>query len=187
MHDFISEGDSPSFLYLLNFNGLRSAENPTYGGWGGRFTPNATGWIDTTDVNPDTGAADRAYPQTRWVADLQNDFAARAQWGVTPRYRDANHNPTASVREGLNLRAKAAQAVTLHGRGWDPDGNQLTYRWWEYTYAGTVAMTSTTTPTTSFRIPTDAKPGDTIHLILEVTDNGTPPLKHYQRVILTVK
>jgi hypothetical protein len=40
---------------------------------------------------------------------------------------------------------------------------------------------------TSFPVPADAKPGDTIHLILEVTDDGTPALKHYQRVIVTVK
>lgn len=35
-YDFISEGDSPSFLYLID-NGLRSMEDPSYGGWGGRF------------------------------------------------------------------------------------------------------------------------------------------------------
>ncbi|GAA2375453.1 DUF1593 domain-containing protein [Dactylosporangium salmoneum] len=191
VHDFISEGDSPSFMYLLDFNGLRSSENPTYGGWGGRFATNASGWIDTTDVNPTTGANDRAYPQTRWVADLQNDFAARADWGVSSKYSDANHNPTASVREGLNLQAKVGQTLTLHGRGSDPDGNKLTYRWWEYTdadtYAGTVALSGADTATTSFTVPADAKPGDTIHLILEVTDNGIPALKHYQRVIVTVK
>ena len=34
--DHISEGDSPSFLYTLG-NGLRGFEDPTYGGWGGRF------------------------------------------------------------------------------------------------------------------------------------------------------
>ncbi|XVV08623.1 nucleoside hydrolase-like domain-containing protein [Actinoplanes sp. CA-131856] len=191
VHDFISEGDSPSFLYLLDFNGLRSSEDPTYGGWGGRFAPNASGWIDTTDINPATGAADRAYPQTRWVADLQNDFAARADWGVTPRYRDANHNPRASVREGLSLSAGAGRQVTLHGRGSDPDGDRLSYKWWQYTdadtYAGTVTLSATDKPTVSLIVPADAKTGDTIHLIFEVTDGGTPALKHYQRVILTVR
>ncbi|MFF5078399.1 nucleoside hydrolase-like domain-containing protein [Actinoplanes sp. NPDC000266] len=191
VHDFISEGDSPSFLYLLDFNGLRSSEDPAYGGWGGRFAPNATGWIDTADVNPATGAADRAYPQTRWVADLQNDFAARADWGVTPRYREANHNPRASVREGLSVAAKPGRKVTLHGRGSDPDGDRLAYRWWQYTdadtYPGTVTLDNSNKSVTSFTVPADAAPGQTIHLILEVTDDGSPALKHYQRVILTVR
>ena len=193
VHDFISEGDSPSFLYLLDFNGLRSSEDPTYGGWGGRFAlnPSSAGWIDTTDVNTFTGEPDRAFPQTRWVADLQNDFAARADWGATPHYRDANHNPRASVREGLDLKEKAGRTVTLHGRGADPDGDRLTYRWWQYTdadtYPGVVTLTGADTPTTTFTVPADARHGDTIHLILEVTDDGTPALKHYQRVIVTVK
>jgi len=34
--DYVSEGDSPAFLYSIA-NGLRNHENPTYGGWGGRF------------------------------------------------------------------------------------------------------------------------------------------------------
>jgi hypothetical protein len=35
-------------------------------------------------------------------------------------------------------------------------------------------------------VPRDATPGQTIHLILEVQDSGTPPLTRYQRVIVTV-
>jgi hypothetical protein len=39
---------------------------------------------------------------------------------------------------------------------------------------------------TSFPVPADATLGSTIHLILEVTDNGTPALTRYQRVIVSV-
>lgn len=39
----------------------------------------------------------------------------------------------------------------------------------------------------SLTIPSDAKEGDTIHLILCVTDNGTPRLTHYRRVVVEVK
>ncbi len=40
---------------------------------------------------------------------------------------------------------------------------------------------------TSFRVPKDAQPGQTIHVILEATDNGTPPLTRYQRFIVRVQ
>jgi hypothetical protein len=36
-------------------------------------------------------------------------------------------------------------------------------------------------------VPADAKPGQTIHLILEATDSGTPALTRYQRVVLTIQ
>jgi hypothetical protein len=195
IHDFISEGDSPSFMFLLDFNGLRSSEDPTYGGWGGRFTPNASGWKDTGDPlgNAVAGGPDALrFAQLRWLAEFQNDFSARIKWGVTPKYKDANHIPTASVREGLNLKAAAGQQVSLHAKASDPDKNALTYKWWEYTdadtYAGTtpVAISGADSLTPSLTIPADAKAGDTIHLILQVTDNGSPALTYYQRVIYTV-
>jgi hypothetical protein len=37
-HKFIVEGDTPSFLYLIQ-NGLGSPEYPEWGGWGGRYLP----------------------------------------------------------------------------------------------------------------------------------------------------
>jgi hypothetical protein len=39
----------------------------------------------------------------------------------------------------------------------------------------------------TFTVPSDAQPGQTIHLILEVTDDGAPALTSYQRVIATVR
>ncbi|MEO3858021.1 nucleoside hydrolase-like domain-containing protein [Acrocarpospora sp. B8E8] len=192
IHDFISEGDSPAYMYLFDFNGLRSSEDPTYGGWGGRFAPNASGWIDTSDVNPysSTATNQRRYPQTRWVEDIQNDFAARADWGMTRKYSQANHNPEASVKEGVDLTCKAGSTVTLRGKGKDPDHDRLSYKWWQYTdadtYPGVVELTGADAPSVSFTVPADAAPGSTIHLILEVKDDGTPALKHYQRVVITV-
>ena len=53
-------------------------------------------------------------------------------------------------------------------------------------------LSSTNTRATSFEVPANsvvppnAAPGQTIHLILEVTDDGTPALTRYQRVIVTV-
>jgi hypothetical protein len=55
------------------------------------------------------------------------------------------------------------------------------------TYPGDVRFSGQASLNTTFRVPDDAQPGQTIHLILEATDNGTPPLTRYQRVIVRVQ
>ncbi len=75
-YDFISEGDSPAYFFLMDY-GLRSIEDPTYGGLGGRFVLSETNpkrWEDgqsVKDLNPETGEADTSYPQVRWIDVLQ--------------------------------------------------------------------------------------------------------------------
>jgi hypothetical protein len=90
----------------------------------------------------------------------------------------------------LDRRAAAGDTVVLEGVVRDPDGNALTSKWWEYkdvdTYTGSVAFSSTSAPRSSLIVPADAKPGQTIHAILEVTDNGKPALTRYARVVVTV-
>jgi len=36
-------------------------------------------------------------------------------------------------------------------------------------------------------VPQDATNGQTIHALIQVTDNGEPPLTSFQRVIVTIK
>jgi hypothetical protein len=191
---FISEGDSPSYLYLIN-TGLRNIENPSYGGWGGRFVQSKTKsrlWQDgrdVTDYNFFNNKEDAEFPQARWVDAIQNDFAARADWCVKS-YKDANHAPTVNLKHAANLNVKPGQVVQLSGMAKDPDGNTLSYQWWQYeeagTYKGKVAIQNADKSSASFTVPTDATAGRTIHIILQVTDNGTPALTRYQRVIARV-
>jgi hypothetical protein len=54
------------------------------------------------------------------------------------------------------------------------------------TYPGRVTIANPTALATSVQVPTDAVAGQTIQLVLEATDNGTPPLTRYQRVVVTV-
>jgi hypothetical protein len=65
------------------------------------------------------------------------------------------------------------------------------HRWWQDdaagTYPGDVMIADANVTVTTFRVPQDAAPGQTIHLILEATDDGTPTLTRYQRVIVTVR
>jgi len=193
-YDFVSEGDSPAYFYLLDV-GLRTLEDPSYGGWGGRLVQSETSpsrWEDgehVADSNPYTGQADRAYPQTRWVDVLQNDFAARADWCVMS-YDEANHPPTVTLNHAADLRATPGMDVQLSGVANDPDGDAVTYRWWQYsdvdTYRGDVVIDNADGPTASFVVPVNAAPGETIHIVLQATDTGTPPLTRYRRVIVTV-
>lgn len=193
-YDFISEGDSPAYFYLLDV-GLRSMEDVSYGGWGGRMVQSATNprrWEDgkhVTDYNPYTKKYDAAYPQTRWINVLQNDFAARANWCVMDSKR-ANHAPVVTLNHSPDLRVKPGQTVQLSGSAIDPDGNALSYHWWQYeevdTYEGKIKIQNPDKRKASFTVPNDAPVGKTIHIILEVTDAGTPRLTRYQRVIAQI-
>jgi hypothetical protein len=74
----------------------------------------------------------------------------------------------------------------------DPDGDALSFQWWHYPeagrnpYSGEVKMENAGKMDASLVIPADAKPGQTLHIICAVTDNGSPPLTRYGRVIMMV-
>jgi hypothetical protein len=175
---WISEGDTSTFMNLID-NGLRAHEHPSYGGWGGRNAPDRDA----------TGATPRDYATARWFEFAQRDFAARLKWTVTSRVADANHEPRVAVTSGLNLSAAPGSTVRLTATAADPDGNGLTSTWWHYadagSYPGRITFSSATALTTTFDVPADATMGQTIHVVLQVTDNGTPALTSFQRVIIT--
>ncbi|MDO4808110.1 MAG: hypothetical protein Q4A07_12790 [Coriobacteriales bacterium] len=50
----------------------------------------------------------------------------------------------------------------------------------------TIELERADTEQVTFTVPADAKSGDTIHMVVEVTDDGAHDLKHYQRVVVTV-
>jgi len=165
--------------------GLRSLEDPTYGGWGGRFVREK----DTKNVwrgAKDDGDLNR--PIWRWAEAFQNDWAVRADWCVKS-YENANHPPIVKLAHNLDLKAKPGDTVKLNAKGTkDPDGDELTYKWWQYkepgSYKGAVDIANGDKLAASFVVPNDAGNSETVHVICEVTDNGTPPLTRYRRVIV---
>lgn len=223
---FIMEGDTPSFLGLID-NGLNSYRRPDWGGWGGRYTyrtPRAEThaiWTQGGDMfrritSQDTvrGADGNEYTSDqatiwRWREAYQNDFAARMDWTVAD-FQHANHNPVVIVNGDKTtapviISAEVGKPVTLDaGMTSDPDGQRLHFRWFHYQEAGTVGTNAAAvtidgadsskaivTPTAvcrpvwlSGRFPCSGT--GTAHVILEVTDGGTPRLTSYRRVIFSV-
>ncbi|MCF7804068.1 MAG: DUF1593 domain-containing protein [Candidatus Marinimicrobia bacterium] len=211
---FRSEGDTPAFLHVIP-TGLRSAESPGWGGWGGRFVSvRDNTWLDPV---PEVGYeypegrwyTETAYgrvrlrqeipngeilteyfkPQWRWIDAIQNDFTVRADWCVQS-YAEANHPPAVELAHNWELTVQPGETVQLSARGTrDPDGDELNYRWWQYqaadSYGGAIALQDAETQDALFTMPADAGGGETIHVICEVTDQGTPPLTRYQRVVVT--
>ena len=184
---FRSEGDSPSFMHQIDV-GLRSLEYPAYGGWGGRFQrekPGSHVWRGAQD----DGDLNKAI--WRWAIAFQNDWAARADWGVTQKYEDANHPPEVKLASGKDVKAGPGEKVKVSVAGsTDPDGDELTYKWWQYkeagSYKGIVDIHDANKQQASFVIPKNAGRGETVHIICEVTDSGKPALTRYQRFIVEV-
>jgi hypothetical protein len=185
---FRSEGDSPSYMHQIDV-GLRSLENPAYGGWGGRFVEEKPGKTNVwTNVEDD---GDMFKPIWRWADAFQNDWAARADWCVKP-YREANHAPVVNLAVPKDMEAAAGSTLRLSVAGsTDPDGDKLAFGWWQYREAGTLrgeaAIRDADKAVAYAQVPADAKPGETIHFIGEVTDSAKPPITRYARIIVTVR
>ncbi|MCL4788910.1 MAG: DUF1593 domain-containing protein [Verrucomicrobia bacterium] len=213
--EYIMEGDTPSFLGLIN-NGLGWQVSPAYGGWGGRYALyQAYGetrpiWTNNQDSR-DTATADNGQTECtdmatlwRWREHFQHDFAARLDWCVADEFKKANHNPVAALngdtsKRVLEITAKAGETMTLSAQGTrDPDGDPFEMRWWIYPEASslrdakgrrfpeTVTLSEGRGLTTSLRLPSVAKP-ETVHVILEVEDRGTPNLFAYRRAIISIQ
>jgi hypothetical protein len=89
----------------------------------------------------------------------------------------------------LFIEGAAGKKIRLSAAGSsDPDGNTLRCGWVYYpepgTYGGKISLSAETGKTTSFTVPSDFARGDSIHVILIVTDNGAPALTRYRRVVV---
>lgn len=222
---FIMEGDTPSFLGLID-NGLNGYRHPDWGGWGGRYVylqpygePHpiwSQGGDEFARANSQdavTGGDGRTHVSDqatiwRWREAFQNDFAARMDWTVKD-FAHANHNPIAVVNgkagsAPIEMEANAGQTITLDASGsTDPDGQSLSYRWFLYPEAGLtgthgadVSLSGGDGPTAKATVKSACRPlwlpgvpcrgSGVMHVILAVTDNGSPRLTSYRRVIIKV-
>lgn len=131
-------------------------------------------------------AADPVLPN--FFPEAMDQLAARFHWSATPDYAACNHYPV--VNGPHDICAGPGETVMIEAEVGDPDGDDLELRWWQFkvgSYSGDCSVRDPLSPKTEFTVPADARPGDTIHLILEANDNGEPNLKRYLRTIITVK
>lgn len=204
---YIMEGDTPAWLGLVD-NGLGWSISPSYGGWGGRYvlkkpsaepraiwTNDNTTSRDTVTYGPGQTATSDQATIWRWRDHFQHDFAARMDWCVASDFGKANHNPVPTLngdrgKAVLTLQAKSGSSVELSAEGTDdPDGDELSVKWWIYSEAGTLTsgakLSASGGTTTAVQVPSVQEAG-TVHVILQVEDDGAPPLVAYRRAVLHV-
>lgn len=200
-----SEGDSPSFLYVID-NGLNQPDHIDWGSWGGQFDPTPVAGIRSMDWVKKNGLDEEAFdpyymiastPEgcgaiNKWRTDMLNDFAARMIWSTTSRYEDANHHPVPGVKGDLStvpvhITVRPGDTISLDASdSHDPDGDILSFEWIYYnepsSYKKAVEW-DTEGPKLSIRIPGDAG-NSTMHIVLRITDDGAPALSSYKRFVL---
>lgn len=222
---FIMEGDTPSFLGLID-NGLNAYRRPDWGGWGGRYvyrqpygethpiwTQGGDEFKRVTSQDAVVGVDGRIHLSDqatiwRWRNAFQNDFAARMNWTVAD-FAHSNHNPLAVVNgkggaAPIEMDVTVGKPIVLDASGsTDPDGQKLKFKWFVYPEAGVEdgnlsALTLQGADTARVTVTADAvcrpdwlpvipcKGTGTAHVILTVTDDGSPQLTSYRRVILRV-
>jgi len=186
-----------------------------YGETHALWTQGGDSFARVTSQDAVTGVDGRTYISDqatiwRWREAFQHDFAARMDWTVKP-YAEANHNPRVTVNGSsgtapIYIDAVVGDTITLDaGASRDPDGNSLAYEWFHYAEAGYVpgrgmanvdvqrpnapiARVKVTQACRSNWLDTNKSCASGVaHIILAVTDNGSPSLTSYRRVILNVR
>jgi hypothetical protein len=132
------------------------------------------------------------------------------QWTIAD-YRHANHEPEVVVNgdrgtAAIYLDVNAGQTIAIDATAsHDPDGQKLRFHWLNYEEAGgtgaSLGDVSLTNPDDArtgvvaratcrdgwFRIPNHPCPSLGVsHIILAVTDDGSPQLTAYRRIILRI-
>jgi len=125
----------------------------------------------------------------RWRDDFQNDFAARIGWTTLPAAQ-ANHPPEVRIAQPDRLTVPGGSWVTLDASASsDPDGDSLSFLWFHYPEAGSgrtpLVLGTENLSRIRFQVPAVSQT-ETAHIILRVTDKGSPALSRYRRIILTL-
>ncbi len=125
----------------------------------------------------------------RWRDDFQADFAARMDWTVK-NFADSNHPPEVKLTHDELMQVKSGQYFSLDASASsDPDGDSISYYWFAYpeasNFTGTVKID--TENLSRINLITSKVTDEThLHIIVRVTDKGSPALSRYKRIIVTL-
>lgn len=126
----------------------------------------------------------------RWRADFQHDFAARMDWCLAD-YNKANHPPVPVINQKDEITVKSGEGFGLDASGsYDADGDNFSFLWFNYPEAGTYKKELKVSPENYPGIwitAPDVEKLETVHIILKVTDKGTPPLSRYKRIVVHIQ
>jgi hypothetical protein len=121
---------------------------------------------------------------------LQNDFAARMDWCVRDR-EAANHPPQVKLAGELVRKVRVGEHVMLDAStSSDPDGDRLAFEWILYPeasgYGGPIPSIDGHNTAKATLAVSAVKESASLHVVLAATDDGTPPLTRYARVVLEI-
>jgi len=198
----LKEGDTPTFLHLIN-RGPGDPDHPEWGGWGGRFV-NKSG---TRHYFPAADWYDGVYSDWaavfRYRADFQEDFALRSRWCLPdspvssyPRVKIAV--PDVSLKPGQIMEIEALfdtcqtntrQIDTCQSDIRQSEETALTWSW--YPEAGTfrhgLFFRETSGPKTGFMTERDVPFGGDVHIIVKAARGAWPRYISYARRILHIE
>jgi hypothetical protein len=188
------EGDTPAYMHVMP-NGICDPDIPTQVSWSGYFEFGI-------------GRDKRTYSNTNYTGEpyeigtkyfnyfypaIFNNFAARMDWAKDGK---GNRNPIVNIDGDKSIKiiqivAKAGKKVKLNAsKTFDPDGDQLHYKWWIIpeagTYSGKIEISDNESSIATVILPSDSA-GKKIHMICEVTDDGEHNLTSYRRIIFEPK
>lgn len=155
-----------------------------------RYTPYVSRSFGRSVKKDTTTFAGNKVTLWRWRDDFQNDFAARMDWCTKP-YAEANHPPIPVLSHPERLTVQSGAGFTLDAfDSTDPDGDNLSFLWFDYPEAGTYGQPiqlngAENVHVAYFTAPEVTQP-ETVHIILRLSDKGTPALASYRRIIVTV-
>lgn len=188
--DFMAEGDSMTYIPLLDF-GLRGMDDPSFDTvLGPLFRDGDTPIAGATAMgfgSPGTPATRNINP---FLRSYQEDFASRAQWCA--HGPETCSHPVHIENVSADRAAIIGERIELTARTTDPNGAGFDASWTVSPHSGSYHGTTDLATwqadglTVTFTVPDDAQTGDRFVLTLSIRTHTDRPCTRYAQTAVTV-